>query len=81
MLARLVRLIKTPDRLDARCGWRHSGGMQDVFAPLLPDPLGAALHGLRLSGVFYCRSELGAPWGTSLPELPDCVMFHAVVAG
>jgi AraC-like DNA-binding protein len=55
--------------------------MQDVFAPPLADPLGAALHSLRLSGAFYCRSELSAPWGTSLPVLPDCVMFHAVVAG
>lgn len=55
--------------------------MQDIFAPLPPDPLGAVLHGLRLSGAFYCRSELTAPWGTTLPQLPDCVMFHAVVAG
>ncbi|HUG25713.1 AraC family transcriptional regulator, partial [Piscinibacter sp.] len=44
-------------------------------------PLGAALHGLLMSGTFYCRSELSAPWGTTLPVLPDCVMFHAVVAG
>jgi AraC-like DNA-binding protein len=55
--------------------------MQDIFAPLSPDPLGAALHSLRISGTFYCRSELSAPWGTRLPVLPDCVMFHAVVAG
>jgi hypothetical protein len=28
------------------------------------DPLGEALHLLRMSGVFYCRSELTAPWWT-----------------
>ncbi|RYF42914.1 MAG: AraC family transcriptional regulator [Comamonadaceae bacterium] len=55
--------------------------MQEIFAPLPPDPLGAVLHGLRMSGAFYCRSELTAPWGTAMPYLPDCVMFHAVVAG
>lgn len=55
--------------------------MQDIFPPLAPDPLGAALHRLRITGTFYCRSELGAPWGTTLPVLPEGVMFHAVVAG
>jgi AraC-like DNA-binding protein len=81
MRARLVCLIEIPDRLDARRLQRQSVGMQDVFAPLSPDPLGAALHSLRLSGAFYCRSELSAPWGTALPVLPGCVMFHAVVTG
>lgn len=81
MLARLDPLIEMPARLDVRRAWRHSRYMQDVFAPLAPDPLGAVLHGMRLSGTFYCRSELSAPWGTALPVLPDCLMFHAVVAG
>lgn len=70
-----------PEGLDEQCGWRQSAAMQDILAPLSPDPLGAALHNLRISGTFYCRSELSAPWGTTLPVLPDCVMFHAVVAG
>lgn len=45
------------------------------------DPLGEALHFLRMSGVFYCRSELGAPFGLDLPPLPGCLMFHVVTAG
>jgi AraC-like DNA-binding protein len=45
------------------------------------DPLGEALHFLRMSGVFYCRSEFSAPFGLELPPLPDCLMFHAVTAG
>ena len=45
------------------------------------DPLGEALHFLRMSGVFYCRSEFTAPWGLALPAFEDCLMFHAVTSG
>ncbi|MEM0967975.1 MAG: AraC family transcriptional regulator [Verrucomicrobiota bacterium] len=45
------------------------------------DPLGEALHALRLSGTFYCRSELSAPWGIDLPPMPDSLMFHIVTEG
>ena len=45
------------------------------------DPLGEALHFLRMSGVFYCRSEFSAPWGLALPPMPDCMMLHVVANG
>ncbi|HVJ61931.1 MAG TPA: cupin domain-containing protein [Tahibacter sp.] len=45
------------------------------------DPLGEALHFLRLSGTFYTRSEFSAPWGLALPPLADCLMFHVVNTG
>ncbi|MGI9241055.1 MAG: AraC family transcriptional regulator [Verrucomicrobiales bacterium] len=45
------------------------------------DPLGEALHSLRMSGTFYARSELTAPWGMDLPAMPGCLMFHVVTAG
>jgi AraC-like DNA-binding protein len=45
------------------------------------DPLGEALHLLRMSGVFYCRSEFTAPWGLELPVMPQCLMFHVVTTG
>ncbi|MEM9282676.1 MAG: AraC family transcriptional regulator [Verrucomicrobiota bacterium] len=45
------------------------------------DPLGEALHALRLSGTFFCRSELSAPWGIDLPPMPDTLMFHIVTEG
>jgi AraC-like DNA-binding protein len=45
------------------------------------DPVGEALHLLRMSGVFYCRSEFTAPWGLELPPFRDCMMFHIVTAG
>ena len=45
------------------------------------DPLGEALHFLRMSGVFYCRSEFSAPWGLALPPFKNCLMFHVVTAG
>jgi AraC-like DNA-binding protein len=45
------------------------------------DPLGEALHFLRMSGAFYGRSELTAPWGLSLPTLPGHLWFHVVTAG
>ena len=46
-----------------------------------PDPLGEALHVLRMSGTFYCRSELTAPWGLDLPPEPESMWFHVVKAG
>jgi AraC-like DNA-binding protein len=52
--------------------------------PSLPkpvDPLGEALHFLRMSGVFYCRSEFSSPWALALPPFDNCVMFHVVTAG
>ncbi|KRE89823.1 cupin [Frateuria sp. Soil773] len=45
------------------------------------DPLDEALHLLRMSGVFYCRSEFAALWGLALPPLPQHLMFHVVTAG
>ena len=45
------------------------------------DPLGEALHLLRLTGCVYARSELSAPWGIDLPPLEGHMMFHIVTAG
>jgi AraC-like DNA-binding protein len=46
-----------------------------------PDPLGEALHVLRMDGAFYCRSELTAPWGLTLGPMPGHVWFHVVTRG
>lgn len=51
----------------------------DPWAPV--DPLGEALHFLRMVGVVYTRSEFTAPWGLELPPMPDCLMFHVVTTG
>jgi AraC-like DNA-binding protein len=45
------------------------------------DPLGEALHSLRMSGTLYCRSELSAPWALALPVEKDCLSFHVVTSG
>lgn len=45
------------------------------------DPLGEALHFLRMGGLFYTRSEFSAPWGLALPTLADTLMFHVVTEG
>ncbi len=45
------------------------------------DPLGEALHLLRLTGCVYARSELTAPWGIDLPPLEGHMMFHIVTVG
>jgi len=45
------------------------------------DPLGDALRILRMSGVFYCRSEFTAPWGLALPPFDQSMMFHVVTEG
>lgn len=49
--------------------------------PPSADPLGEALHLLRLTGSVYARSELTAPWGFDLPALEGHMMFHIVTAG
>ena len=56
----------------------------DTWAPV--DPLGEALHSLRMSGTLYCRSELSAPWALALPIEKDCLgshvlSFHVVTSG
>jgi AraC-like DNA-binding protein len=51
----------------------------DPFPPA--DPLGEALHFLRMTGVYYCRSELTAPWGLTLPPMPGYLWFHVVTSG
>jgi AraC-like DNA-binding protein len=45
------------------------------------DPLGEALHFLRMSGTFYARSEFSAPWGLELPPFAGSLMFHVLTAG
>lgn len=62
---------------DERYGARMDGPIPAARA----DPLGEALHLLRMDGAFYCRSELGAPWGLTLPPLPGLLWFHVVTAG
>ena len=51
----------------------------DPFPPA--DPFGEALHFLRMTGAYYCRSELTAPWGLTLPPMPGYMWFHVVTAG
>jgi AraC-like DNA-binding protein len=54
----------------------------DALDPWAPaDPLGEALHFLRMNGAFYCRSELSAPWGLALPPMPGYLWFHVVTSG
>lgn len=47
----------------------------------LVDPLGEALHHLRMRGVMYSRCELTAPWGMALPAIANSLMFHVVISG
>ena len=66
--------------MDAVRGTSHTPAMTEPWKPST-DPLGEALHLLRMSGSFYCLSEFTAPWGLDLPPMQDCVMFHVVTAG
>jgi len=49
--------------------------------PRSDDPLGEALHFLRMSGVFYCRSEFSVPFALELPPFENCAMFHLFTDG
>ncbi|MBB4912348.1 AraC family transcriptional regulator [Actinophytocola algeriensis] len=51
----------------------------DPWAPT--DPLGEALHLLRMNGAFYCRTDMSAPWGMTMPAMPGHLWFHVVTAG
>lgn len=53
--------------------------LADLLAPV--DPLGEALHFLRMSGTFCSRSEFSAPWALELPPMPGWLSFHVVTAG
>jgi AraC-like DNA-binding protein len=48
---------------------------------VLVDPLGEALHSLRMTGTFYCRSELTAPWALEIPLVEELLLFHVVISG
>src|SRR4029077_8419770 len=67
--------------VDDRLSSVHTGGMEplDPFPP--SDPVGEALHFLRMNGAFYCRSELTAPWGLTLPAMPGYIWFHVATSG
>jgi AraC-like DNA-binding protein len=61
-------------------GVLHTRAMDiDPWPPA--DPLGEALHFLRMDGAFYCRSELSAAWGLTLPEMRGYLWFHVVASG
>ncbi len=44
-------------------------------------PIAQALRFVRMSGIFYCPSELTEPWGLELPPMADCLWFHVVLDG
>ena len=57
-------------------------GVMEAPDPFPPsDPLGEALHFLRMNGAYYCRSELTGPWGLTLPPMPGYLWFHVVTSG
>ena len=68
--------------LDVRAFVPHALPMDaPTELPPASDPLGEALHLLRLTGCVYARSDLTAPWGMDLPPLEGHMMFHIVTAG
>src|SRR5215212_10805563 len=74
-------MLDRPGVMDERSPSCKSGGMDELDPWAPADPLGRALHLLRMNGAFYCRSELTGPWGLSLPPLPGYLWFHVLIAG
>jgi AraC-like DNA-binding protein len=74
-------VLERPGRWTMRVSPRILRAMEtpDPFPPA--DPLGEALHFLRMNGAYYCRSELTAPWGLTLPAMPGYLWFHVVTSG
>jgi AraC-like DNA-binding protein len=73
-------VLDRPELVDGQLGETETGSMRDELWTEA-DPLGNALHLLRMSGTFYFRSELTVPWGLGIPPMPDCLWFHVVTAG
>ena len=59
----------------------HATALFSEPVPVVADPLGEALHYLRMDGAFYCRSELTSPFGAEMPPLPQYLWFHVVTTG
>src|SRR6516164_10500850 len=59
----------------------HTSDMPDLDPWAPADPIGQALHLVRMNGAFYCRSELSAPWGLTLPPMAGYIWFHVVTSG
>lgn len=55
--------------------------MSDATPWTSTDPLGEALHLLRMRGAFYGRTEVTAPWALEMPAIADSVSFHVVTSG
>ncbi len=54
----------------------------EVAMPWTPtDRVGEALRRLRVTGLFYCRTEAAGPWAVDMPAFADCLSFHVVTAG
>jgi hypothetical protein len=73
-------MLDRPGLLDVRRSDRHTEGVPESDRWVLSEPLGVALHRLRMNGVFYSRAELTAPWGMTLPAMGN-MWFHAVISG
>src|SRR5262245_41424392 len=74
-------MLDRPDLLDERAGRCKLRPVPGNELWTDADPLGSALHLLRMSGTYYFRSELTAPWGLDIPPMPDCLWFHVVTTG
>src|SRR5215468_2461807 len=71
-------LLDRPEPMDAQTAFWYILSVDNLAKQ---DPLGEALHFLRMSGVSYCRSDLTAPWGLFLPLAEGCGRFHLVMSG
>lgn len=75
-----VHLLLRPGGMDRCVSPLHTRFVSLSFPPVV-DPLGEALHLLRLSGIYYCRSEFTAPWALALPPMAEFLMLHVVTSG
>ena len=52
-----------------------------VETKITDQPIGKLLDTLRMESVFFTQSTLTKPWSVTMPEIPNCMMFHIVVEG
>src|SRR5262245_18290278 len=81
MLAHRDELLVHPSFVDFRDCISAYFLYMKIELPAVVDPIGQALHFLRMSGTFYCRSVLRTPWALAIPPMPDCLMLRVLTVG
>lgn len=52
-----------------------------IVTPIDDSAIGSLLNKMSLESVFCTHSSFSEPWGISMPQMDNCMMFHLVIDG